>query len=420
MVHLKRLGQGVLARVRETREFDRNVQLLFLTTILNWVGQGIFLVAFNLYVLSMGIETDILGRILSIGPFAHALASIPFGLLGEKIGHKNGFMAIYLIGGVSCLMQATTPNVSLIAAAAFFGGLALAGDFVMRLPFLATNAKEEHHTRVFSLDGLLTSASFSIGSLLAGYLPNLLLGLSPDLTTRYRYTLYVGGLLTLSAMVPALLMRPRPRSRAKDKRVNLSSFLWGIDRFTVQLAIIQLFVGMTMGLVLPFMNVYFTYELGISREFFGTIAALAIIPVAIATSVGPSLAKRMGTVRAVTASHFVILSCTLALALTNHGLVATAAYWGFRAIRSMGASLWFSFAMGAAAPRAKAAASAWLDITFWLGMGIAAWVTGRLLAVDNYSMPFYLASATAMVAGLITHVFMSSRNEPPAEQPTHA
>ncbi len=168
MEHITRLGQQVLASIRETREFDRNVKLLLLTTILNWVGQGIFLVAFNLYVLSMGIETAIPGRILSAGPLAHALASIPMGFLGEKIGHKSAFVAIYLIGGISCLMQASTPNVSLIAAAAFFGGLALAGDFVMRLPFLAANAKKEHHTRVFSLDGLLISASFSIGALLAG------------------------------------------------------------------------------------------------------------------------------------------------------------------------------------------------------------------------------------------------------------
>jgi len=418
MEHITRLGQEVLASIREARDFDRNVKLLFLTTTLNWVGQGIFLVAFNLYVLSMGIETDTLGRILSIGPFAHALASIPFGLLGEKIGHKSAFVAIYLIGGVSCLMQATTPNVSLIAAAAFFGGLALAGDFVMRLPFLASNAKKEHHTRVFSLDGLLTSASFSIGSLLAGYLPNLLLGLSPDLTTRYRYTLYLGGLLTLSAMVPALLMTPRLRSTAEDKRISLSPYLWGIDRFTVQLAIIQLFVGMTTGLILPFVNVFFIYRLGTSPAFFGTIAALAILPVAITATVGPSIAKRFGTVRAVTASRFVFLTCTLTLALTNNPLLAAAAYWGYRALRSMIASLWFSFAMGAAAPRAKAAASAWLDITFWLGMGIAAWVTGRLLAVDNYSMPFYLASATAVVAGLTTHVFMDSRDERPAQQIT--
>jgi len=416
MDHITRLAQRVLASVRETREFDRNVKLLLLTTTLNWVGQGIFAVVFNLYVLSMGIETDILGRILSTGPLAHAVASIPLGFLGEKIGHKSLFVAIYLIGGVSCLIQVATPNVSLMAAAAFFGGLALAGDFVMRLPFLATNAKESHHTRVFSLDSLLTSASFSVGALLAGYLPNLLLGLSPDLTTRYRYTLYLAGVLILSAMVPALMMTPRPRSRAKDKRISLSPYLWGIDRFTVQLAIIELFVGLTMGLIMPFMNVYFTYRLGTSREFFGTIAALAVLPVAIATALGPSVARRIGTVRAVTASRFVILACTLALALTNHGLLATAAYWGYRALFSMGASLWFSFAMGAAASRAKAAASAWLDITFWLGMGIAAWVTGRLLAVDNYRLPFYLASAAAVMAGLTTHVFMDSRNEPPAQQ----
>ena len=416
MEHITRLGQRVLAIVRETREFDRNVKLLFLTSGLAWVGMGIFGVVFNLYILSMGIETDILGTILSAGPLAHALASIPMGFLGEKIGHRSAFVAIYLIGGISYLMQAATPNVNLIAAAAFFGGLALAGDFIMRLPFLAASTKEEHRTRVFSLDTLLMSVSFSIGSLLAGYLPNLLLGLSPDITARYRYTLYFAGALILLAAVPALMMTPSPRRRSKEKRISLSPYLWGIDRFTVQLAIIELFVGITMGLIIPFMNVYFTRSLGTSREFYGTVAALAVLPVAIATALGPSVAKRIGTVRAVTTLRFVMLASTLGLALTNHPLLATVAFWGFRALFAVATSLWFSFAMGAAAPRAKAAASAWLDITFWLGMGIAAWVTGRLLAVDNYTLPFYLASAAAVLAGLTTHVFMDSRDRQPAQQ----
>jgi len=39
-----------------------------------------------------------------------------------------------------------------------------------------------------------------------------------------------------------------------------------------------------------------------------------------------------------------------------------------------------------------------------------------LLAVDNYTLPFYLASAAAVMAGLTTHIFMDSRDKQPAQQ----
>jgi len=412
--YVTRIGRGALSYVREAREFDRNIKLLLLATALSGLGQGIFGVDFNLYILSMGIQTDTLGRILSAGPFAHAVAAIPLGFLGEMVGYKSLFVAIYLIAGLSQLVQAATPSVGVISAAAFFGGLALAGDFVVRLPFLATYTREAQRTRVFSLSSLLSVISFSAGSLLAGYMPDLLYGLSPHLTTRYRYTLYLAGALILAAVVPALMIAPRPRGKAK--KISLHPYLRGIDRFTVQLATVELFVGITMGLIMPFMNIHFTYRLGASREFFGTIAALALLPVAIATAVGPSVAARMGTVRAITVLRFVIPVCTLALALTDHRLLATAAYWGYRALFMTSQSIWFSFAMGTAVPRSKAAAAAWLEITFCLGMGIAAWVTGSLLAVGNYTLPFYLSSAAAVLTGLTTHFFMHSREEQPAKQ----
>jgi predicted MFS family arabinose efflux permease len=235
----------------------------------------------------------------------------------------------------------------------------------------------------------------------AGYLPNWLGRFTPDLSTSYRYTLYIAGALSLLAVLPSMLIRDEsPRQREK---ISLYPYLWGIDRFTVRVATIELFIGMTMGVVMPFMNVFYLYRLGTSREFFGSVAALAVVPIMIATTLGPAIAARLTDIGAVVAARWLIPVSTLVLAWTVNPYTGTGAYWAYRALFSMSQSIWFAFVMQTAAARGKAAASAWLEITFWIGMAIAAQLTGRLLAEANYAVPFYVATASALVTGVLTY-----------------
>jgi len=411
---VSRLSRGAISYLGEARNFNRNIRLLLFASVLSGIAQGIFTVDFNLYILSLGIEPDVLGGILSAGPFAHALASIPVGFLGELFGYRKVFAAIYGLAGLSQLAQVATPNTNVIVVAAFIAGLAFSGDFVVRLPFLAANADDSGRTtHVFSFNSVLSSISFSLGSLFAGYVPNLLAWISPDLTTSYRYTLYIAGALTLLAVIPALLIKDRVAQQRK--KISLYPYLRGMDRFTVQVATVELFIGLTLGLIAPFMNIFYIYRLGTSREFFGTVAALAVLPVIIATAVGPSVAVRMGNVSAVRALRFLIPISTVIMALTTSPFLGTGAYWAYRALSMMSQSLWFAFVMEAAAPRAKVAASAWLEITFWIGMGLAARVTGSLLAQSDYVLPFYLSSAAAVAAGVLTHFCVRSCQASPTQ-----
>lgn len=398
---VSRLGRGLVSYFSEARQFKRNVRLLLLASLLSGVAQGIFNVDFNLYILSLGIKPDVLGGILSAGPLAHALASIPVGFLGEVFGYRKAFVAIYGLAGLSQLAQVATPNINVIVAAAFVTGLAFSGDFVVRLPFLAASAAESRRTHVFSFSSVLTSLAFALGSFFAGYLPNLLSWLTPDLTTSYRYTLYIAGALTLLAVFPASMIQDDVLRQRK--KISLYPYLWGIDRFTVRVAVVELFIGLTMGLINPFMNVFYIFRLGTSREFFGNVAALAVVPTMAATAIGPAIAVRLSNIGAVTAARWLVPASTLAMALTTSPFIGTGAYWAYRALFMMSQSIWFAFVMETAAPRAKAATSAWLEITFWIGMAIAAQVTGRLLALSNYALPFYISTASAVVTGILTH-----------------
>ncbi len=196
---IDKLKRAIVGYGREVRSFNRNIRLSLLATVLGGIAQGIFNVVFNLYILSMGITEDVLGGILSAGPFAHAVASIPIGFLSELVGYKEIFVGISALAGLAQLVQVTATDARWISAAAFVGGLVLTGNFVVRMPFLAANAGESGRAHVFSVDSLLFGFSMAFGALIAGYVPDFLHFLSPDLTVRYRYTLYLAGALTFLA-----------------------------------------------------------------------------------------------------------------------------------------------------------------------------------------------------------------------------
>ena len=371
-------------------------------------------VDFNLYILSLGIQPDQLGRILSAAPFAHMLAAIPIGFFAERLGFRKAFLVIYSVAGAMLLLQVATSSVFIITLAAFLSGLAISGDFVVRLPFLSANIGDEDRTFLFSLDAFLSGLTFAIGALLAGFLPNLFQAMSFDLSLAYRYTLYFSGALMVLAVVPVFMIRDQ--THLTNKKISLKPYLWGIDRFTVKAAIVEFFIGATFGLIIPFMNVFFLYKFNTSREFYSSIEASAFLLTILITLGAPLLAARLGVIRSVIAGRFLVGSVILILAFTSSPWVGAGAYWFYKAIFSASQSLWFAFAMSHAAPKAKAALSSWIEITFQVALVMAAPLTGYLISSGSFNLAFYLSAGAAIITGILTWILIAPHQiQKPAE-----
>ncbi|HEY9087500.1 MAG TPA: MFS transporter [Anaerolineaceae bacterium] len=398
------------------RGMNRNIKLLFAASVLNGVAQGMFTVDFNLFVLSLGISPGVLGAILSANPAAQALGSIPVGFLMEKIGYRRILIIVYGVAGIARLAQVATPHVWVMSLAAFIGGLALAGDFVVRLPFLAANSTSQDRPRMYATSSILYNASISLGALLAGYGPNLVQNITGwDLSRTYQATLIGAALVGVCAFLPCLGVR-EPHVEGPPRKISLAPYLWGMDRYTVRQAVTSLFVGISLGLTTPFMNIYFLYHLGTNREFFGTVSALVIIPAMIATALGPLLSARVGQVRAVTLLRSIIPFLLVNLAVFPNRWGGTLSYWGTSALNTTAQPISFAFAMQAASKKAKSACSAWLNVTFWLGNAAAAPLAGAFMVQSNYRMPLFIAAGSILIAGVLNQIFFARIEESMKQQ----
>jgi MFS family permease len=402
-----------LRYLRRIRQLEANIHLVLLAGVLGGIGYSVFYVVFNLYILSMGIEEDVLGRIVGANPLAMAFAAIPAGFVAERIGFRKSMLVIYAVTGLTNLAQLATPEPALIMLAGFIGGLASSGTFVVRIPFFAANSRDEDRNLVYSVAGVLQSISMSAGAVFAGHVPNLLGTVTPDLTIAYRYTLAIASGLSLLALLP--ILRVREKAQIQRRAISLHPYLWGIDRTTVKHAVISLFRGLNMGLVRPFLNVYFVLHLGTSREFYSTVSALAVVPSTLANALSPLVASTLGTARTITLLRCLMSVPTIAITLTAIPVIAALFHWTERAISGMVMPLTFAFSMDTAQRRAKTATAAWMHVSFVLGQAIAAPTTGLLLAQSRYTLPFYLSAAAMAVAGVLNYAFfraLHTREDP--------
>lgn len=388
----------------QLRGFSKNVKLLTISSMLFFLSMGIFGVNFNLYILSVGLQPSSLGNVLTATAFAIMIVSIPIGFLAEKLGFRTAFIFIFLLSGISAIFQVATANLLIIMIAAFISGIARSGSFIVKLPFLTANAKESDQIVVFSFTSVVDGIAFAIGSVIGGYLPNLFQYFSFDLYLSYRYSLYLSGLINLIALIPIFYIKDH--SHLVHKKISLAPYLYHFEPFLVKGSVIEFFLGLMNGLIVPFANVFFLFYLNVNREFYSWVEALSIIPIAIATVLGPMIGRRIGNMQTVVVSRLILSICLGMFIFSSNHWLGTASYLIFRALFSMSQSLWFAFSMATISKRAKTALSAWLQITFQIGAIVSSQTTGRLLEKQNHTLPFFLSFAAAFIAGILTWIFI--------------
>lgn len=387
--------------------FNRNIKLyLFATALIN-IGFGIFYADFNLYVLSMGMKPDFLGIILSLAPFAEGLSSIPIGFLAEKIGFKRSLIMVYFVLGLAYFSQIISPNRSLIMLGSFMVGLVAGGNFIIQLPFISHFTKEDRN-QAFTLTMLVYYIMYAVGGLIGGYLPSILNTVIMNETLSYRIILAVSTLFIVSGVLPMLSVdddKPDP-----SQKISLDPYLKGIDANTVKFAVVELFVGAGLAFIISFLNVIFVYYFHVSLEFYGTTMALLVIPTALFLFLGPAIAERIGSLRTVLISRLLATFLAYFIVMTTNPYFGAISFIFFRSLFGFSQSLWFSFATSVSTRRSRMATSTWLEITFQIGMGVAALVGGKLIANESYVMLGVISAVATAICFALTYIFFAKEH----------
>lgn len=396
------MGKWLLGWKTKVLSFNKNVRLFMLANVLIQIGMGIFMVMYNLYIKELGMPETINGKVISMTALASAIMLIPAGFLSDKFGRKWMIVGGAVFGGLTLFYRSVTVVETPIIYAAFLTGLFMAFVQVSGVPFLAENSNAKERVHMFSIHFALMTIANVIGSLFGGIIADTLqVVLSIGAEQSIRWSLLIGSTIFTLGLIPLFKLQNNPSEPVQildvandpqpDTDNNLRRNLILIFHFSFA----SLLIGLGSGLVIPYLNLYFSNRFDASNAFIGLILSLGSGMTAVAMLIGPILVKKIGKVKALIMFQLLSIPFLILTAFTTSLLLASVGFLMRQALMNAGNPIQSAIAMEIVADKYKGLANSVNQTVFQLGwatMGPIA--TGLVVALGSYWGYAYAFSIT--------------------------
>jgi MFS family permease len=393
--------------------FSRPARLFLLTELLAWTCHGVFAVVFNLYLLEAGYRESFIGRAVSFNGLGMALAALPAGRLADRWGRRRCLVLGAALDAGAQLARATLLSPDAILAGSFLAGVGQALLAIAAAPFLTEHSSPRERTHLFSTFFATTLLAGVAGSVMGGEIPVLLghLGgtVRPDRLHAYRAALWTGGLLNAAACLPLLRLRGMVEPVLSHARIAADA---AARRKLVPIGLNAFLIGAGAGLVIPFMNLYFARRFGCSSSQIGVFFSLAAVFTALASLLGPALARRYGMLRTAVTAQVLSLPFLVTLGAEQQLGIAVGAFWMRATLMQASTPLVQAFVMEALPPSLRARSTSLITLVWNCGWAASATLSGVIIQRFGYDVPFYITAALYALAA--STFYLSFRGAPEA------
>ncbi|WP_028543798.1 MFS transporter [Paenibacillus taiwanensis] len=370
----------------EIKHWNRNIKLFFISNLLYQFGSGMFMVLYNLYIQALGFNQAMNGTLVSIQSLATALMFIPIGLAGDRISRKNILIIGALFTGLSFMGRSYVEGELGLQLFAVCSGLFASFYQVLAVPFLAANIDKSQRLHIFSYHFSMVLAAQVIGSIGGGIWADWMQGVGWDKVSSLQLVLMVGGAVSLASFVPLLfvkenkLVQPEPLLVEKQPSPLPSGLRQDEDwKRIIQFTLAQLLVGFGSGLVVPYLNLYFTDRFHVSLTAVGLLVSLGQVMTIFSILIGPSLAKRVGQVRAVVYFQLLSLPFLLLTGFTNLFVIASVSFLFRQALMNAANPIQSTLMVDLVSDRRRGIANSFTQTAFMLGWASMGTVQSSLI-----------------------------------------
>ncbi len=396
---------AITRQVRRIAGLSANAKLFLATVAITALGNGIFMLLLNLFILARGNDQAFLGMLMSTMSLTALALGLPMGILVDRLGRKRAMLlgASFSIPG-TLLLTLSPVDWPLVVAASFYGaGNAL---FMAAGPaFMAENATDDERPILFSLQSALTLIMGFLGSAAGGSLPSLfsrLLNVLPESAAAYRSTLLTAEVITALGLAPLLKIEEKPIRRLDPAPEVFSLRNLPLRGDVIALLIPELIIALGASLLIPYLNVFFKQKFHISDSLLGLIFALSQLLMGTATLLAPILAERLGKIRTVVFTQLASLPFLLALGFVPALPVAIVAFWLRAMLMNMAGPLYTAFAMERVREEERGTVGAMIGVAYSIGQSIGPGISGLVQRSFGFSPLFLTTGATYLFAALLT------------------
>lgn len=268
----------------------------FLTaSIFNGIGNGIFGVVLQLYIISLGFSGSQLGSIFMWSSVGQLLLTVPAGLLADRVGKKKVILTGFLFSGIAMLLLITGRTIFHFSLAWLLLGLGNSASSLFG-PLYSSFFDHDDMDKAFGLQGFVNIASNAIGSLL-GLIPPILVSQWAITLSRSYWYLLVFAIFIFYSTLPiynSVLSSAEITKKSAGERSPLRS-RGVVLKFSLLYTIQNIAFGSFFGLF-PY---YVNRKFGVESDSLGILFSVVSIVRAGANMIAPKIASRLGTLRTV-------------------------------------------------------------------------------------------------------------------------
>ena len=277
-------------------KLSKPAKLFYISNILNGLGNGIFNVILQLYLLQIGFTASDLATIFMMSSLSMFLFMIPSGILADKYGNGKIIIAgwIPLIVQIGIILSSS--SIELISIAWFLNGIGNAASSAVIGPFFSSLFEKEELDKAFGLRGFINIVSMSIGSLM-GLIPPYLVA-NYGFTLRFSYWLMLlFAIILFIAQIPFYLIIFK---YVKDeKRGNGFTFNLQSKDVVIKYSIIQVIQAVAYNPFMSFFPYFVNNKFGVESDGLGSIQFISYFVQAGSNIIAPKIAEKHGSVKTI-------------------------------------------------------------------------------------------------------------------------
>jgi MFS family permease len=382
---VKNLSKGMIGVLREyasqLKSFSPNARLYLFSVIVTGAAMGVFRLLFNFYVLSLGYDEALLGKLVTTNSLTALIIALPSGYLADRMGRKNALIGSGILSGLSILGMFLWPVVSVFYITNVLSGLAQSLGAVTMGPFLMENSGEHERTYLFSFSSGLQMASASVGNWIGGFLPtriSIVRYVDPTHSSAYGGAILVVSISIFLALMPLFFLRTPHLSSGERSLFTPIQYAAENPGMLSRLILPMLLTSIGAGLIMPFMNVFYRQVHSQPDPVIGTLFAWGSLAMGLGLLVAPPLAERFGKIKFVVISQGLSIPFLILLGYAPWFWLSAAAYYIRVALMNMSGPVYQTFVMEQVDASARATIASLVSMSWNFGWAFSPMISGWL------------------------------------------
>ncbi len=388
--------------IERVSAFSPNARKYLISIMIFGAGFGIHRILFNFFLRSLGYDETFMGLLSTVSSMSVLVAALPMGYLADRLGRKLSLVISGFVIGPAILMMVIVPTVPVLIIMNVLMGLGSSLGSVTSGPFLMENSGEIERTYLFSISSGLRMAAFSVGDWVGGFLPTWfgeLFDVSIVSVPAYSWSIGVAGVLVIIAVLPRLLLKRKKLPFDQQSAFAPITYARENPGMLTKLLLPMFITSIGAGLIMPFMNIFFSNVHNQPDPVIGTMFAWGSLAMGVGLILAPAFADRFGKIKVVVYTQAISIPFLVLLGFSPVFELSALAYFVRLTLMNMSSPVYQTFVMEQVDADSRAMVASLNSMVHSFGRAFSPVVSGWLQV--NYGFgPSFLGTITLYVVAI--------------------